>query len=84
MANPISGLLDGMNPMGQLMGMAQAIQSGNPLAMMSQNDPRMKQVSEFISQCGGDPQQAFMQLAKQRGADPDAILGQVRTMFGLK
>ena len=81
MANPISGLLDGLNPMTNMM---RAMQSGNPLDMISQSDPRMQQVNEFISKCGGDPQQAFYQLARERGVDPAGILNQVKSTFGLK
>ena len=84
MANLISNLLAQASPMGRMLqqasGMAQAVQSGTPMGMLSQNDPRMKQVYDYINSCGGDPKKAFYMLAKQKGVDPEVILNQARAM----
>lgn len=51
--------------------------SQNPILalqnMLNQN-PNFKQVMDFINQNGGNPEQAFYALAKQRGVDPKVIL----------
>lgn len=46
------------------------------------SDPRMEQVFNFINQNGGNPEQVFYMLAKQKGADPNQVLSQVRSMMG--
>lgn len=80
MGNIISSLLEQAGPMAQILqqatGMAQAIQTGNPINMLSQADPRMKQVLDYINSNGGDPENAFYALAKQKGADPQEYLKQ--------
>ena len=83
--NPIINMLTGMSPIAQSMNqakqMAQAIQSGNPLQTIGQNNPQMKQVMDYINSCGGNPEQAFYQLAKERGVDPQQILDQVKSIM---
>ena len=61
--------------------MAQAMQSGTPMGMLSQNNPQMKQVMDYIRACGGNPQQAFYMLAKQKGVDPNTIINQTKSML---
>ena len=64
--------------------MVQAIQ--NPqraiIGQMSQSNPQIQQVMQFINQNGGDAKSAFYALAKQKNADPDMILNQARQMMG--
>ena len=79
MANLIANLLSTVSPMSQAMqkvgGVAQAMQSGNPMgALVGQNNPQMKQVMDY-------PKQAFYSLAKQKGIDPETFLNQVRGMM---
>lgn len=86
MANLIPSLLDKVSPMGRAMqqtaGMAQAMQSGNPMgALLSQSNPQMKQVMDYIKSTGGDPKSAFYMLAKQKGVDPEPFLQRVRGMM---
>ena len=45
--------------------------------MVSQN-PNMKQVLDLVNQNGGNAQQAFYALAKQKGVNPDDILNSLR------
>lgn len=86
MANFIQGLLAKAGPMGQAIqmatGMSQAIRGGNPMAALMQNDPRMKQVIDYINQFSGNAEQAFYALAKQKGVDPNEALNQARSMIG--
>ena len=51
--------------------------SGNPQAMLNQliqTNPNMQQVMEIIRQYGGDADRAFLEIAKQKGIDPQEIL----------
>ena len=86
MGNPIASLLAKVSPIGQMVqqatNMAKGIQSGNPLETLSQNDPRMKQVYEFINSNGGNAEQAFYALAKSKGINPNDFLNQVKSMIG--
>ena len=87
MGNLIANLLAKAGPMGQMVqqaaGMAQAMQSGNPMgALMGQSDPRMQQVIDYVNQNGGNPEQVFYALAKAKGADPNDILTQVKSFIG--
>ena len=86
MPNLIANLLAKASPMGQMLqqasGMVQAVQSGTPMGMLSQNDPRMKQVMDYIKACGGNAQQAFFMLAKQKGVDPNSVIEQTKSMLG--
>ena len=49
---------------------------------MLKNNPqlyqRMQEISQFISQTNGNPEQAFYMLAKQKGIDPETILSALR------
>lgn len=86
MANIITDLLAKVSPAAQMLnqatGMAKAIQSPNPAAaLMSQTDPRMAQVMDFVNQNGGNPEQVFYALAKQKGVDPNEILSTVRSLM---
>ena len=51
--------------------------AGNPQAMlqnMMSSNPQMKQVMDLVNQSGGDPREAFYNLAKQKGVNPEEIL----------
>lgn len=55
--------------------------SQNPQQMISQmmsNNPQMKQVMDFVNQCGGDPKTAFYKLAEQKGIDPQGVLDMLK------
>lgn len=49
-----------------------------------QNNPSYKKVMDKIKECNNDPQSAFYSLAKEMGADPDAVLNQVKQILGTK
>ena len=72
----------GANPrMAQIKQIRNLVQAArNPQAalmnMMGSN-PQMKQVQEIIRQRGGDPMQAFRQMAEENGLDPDEILSMI-------
>ena len=87
MGNLISNLLAKASPMGQMLqqtaGMANAMKPSNPMGMlMGQNNPQLKQVMEYIQSCGGNAQQAFFMLAKQKGVDPNSVIEQTKSMLG--
>ena len=55
----------------------QLMSMGNPQAMMNQmlmNNPNTQQAFNFIKQAGNSPQQAFVNLAKQKGIDPQEFM----------
>lgn len=62
--------------------MAQQIQQGTPMGMLSQADPRIGQVMNYIQSTGLSAKDAFYALAKQKGADPDQIIAMARSMMG--
>lgn len=58
-----------------MMSMVNAAQ--NPQAMLNQlaqSNPQLKQVMDIVSQYGGDADKAFMEIAKQKGINPQDIL----------
>ena len=61
--------------------MAQAAQQGTPMGMLSQNNPQLNQVYDFIRSTGMDAKSAFFMLAKQKGVDPNTIIEQARSMM---
>ena len=85
MANFISSLLSRVSPFGQVlqqaMGIAQALQTGNPLPLMGQNNPQMKQVFDYIQQNGGNAEQALYNIARQKGADPNDAIRQAQAFL---
>ena len=84
MGNIISDLLAKAGPVGQMFqqatGIAQALQTGNPVGLLSQMDPRMQKVLDYIQQNGGDPETVFYALAKQKGVDPSQYLEQAKSI----
>ena len=72
-ANPM------MQNIRQMMTMLNSSQ--NPQMMINQmmsNNPQMKQVMDFVNQCGGDPKTAFYKLAEQKGVDPQEVLDMLK------
>ena len=49
----------------------------NQIAM---RNPQMQQVMSVINQNGGNAQQAFYNMAQQRGVDPNVILQQLNNL----
>ena len=47
---------------------------------MAANNPQMQQVMQVIQQNGGNAQQAFYNLAQQKGVDPNVILQQLNNL----
>lgn len=85
--NSLLSLMDKFSPMAnaisQAKGIAKAIQGGNPLDLIGQNDPKMQQVNQFIASNGGNAEAAFYALAKQKGVDPNEILSQVKGILNM-
>ena len=55
--------------------------SSNPMQMlqtMSQTNPQIKQVFDYVQQNGGDAKSAFYKLAEQNGVDPNNILNMLK------
>ena len=48
---------------------------------MLQNDPRVKNVMDFVAQNGGNAQALFYQKARELGKDPEAVLNEARQGF---
>ena len=44
------------------------------LQQMMQNNPQIKMVMDYINKNGGNPKQAFYNMAKQKGINPDEVL----------
>ena len=68
----------------QATGMFQAMQ--NPLGTtfgqaMQSLDPRLQEVFKYAQQYGGNFEQAFYALAKEKNKDPDSVLNQARQLM---
>lgn len=65
------------------MGMIKAYRNArNPQQMLNsiiQQNPQMQAVMNLVSQNGGNAQNLFYALARQKGIDPDAFL---KNIFG--
>ena len=51
--------------------------SRSPQAFMNQmirTNPQMKQAMDYVNANGGNPKDAFYNLAKEKGVDPDEFL----------
>lgn len=74
--NRMSGTL------GQIKQQIASLQSlGNPQAALNQllaKNPNMQQAMQYVQQHGGDSKQAMIQLAKERGIDPQSIFDALR------
>lgn len=52
----------------------------NPQTMMNQmlmNNPNVQQALTFIKQAGNNPQAAFINLAKQKGVNPQEFINEL-------
>ena len=67
-----------LNNIQQIKGMMNLVQgASNPTAMMQSmiaQNPKLKEVMEYVNQNGGDAKAAFYALAKQKGVDPEQVL----------
>lgn len=77
MANPMMQnlLTNRMAPIKNLMALVKT--AGNPMAtfqQMAMRNPNVKQVMDYVNSNGGNPEQAFYKLAKEKGIDPNEIL----------
>lgn len=45
--------------------------------LLSQQNPALKQAMDYVQAHGGDPRNAMISLARERGYDPDAILKEI-------
>lgn len=77
MTNP--NILNNLQQVKNMMSLVQG--ASNPTMMMqtmiSQN-PKLKEVMEYVNQNGGDAKSAFYAMAKQKGVDPEQILSMLR------
>ena len=46
--------------------------------MLAQQNPQVQQIMNLINSMGTSPQQAFMQLAKMRGVNPEQIISMLK------
>lgn len=81
MVNPMmQGLMASrIAPIKNLFQMAKAAQ--NPQMAIQQvvlQNSQMKQVLDYVNQNGGNPQQAFYALAKEKGVDPESIINMLQ------
>lgn len=70
------------NNLGQIKNMMRLMRaSRNPQAAVQElmrSNPQMQQAALLIQQAGNDPKRAFYELARQKGADPEAILRELQ------
>ena len=86
MNNMVLNLLSKVNPqMASLNEIVSQIKAAsNPMAAltsMAQNNPQLQQVTNLISQNGGNVQQAVYSMAQQRGVNVQDLLNQARSMM---
>ncbi len=65
-----------LGPIKQMMQTVRAAQ--NPALMlqqMAQQNPQLQQALQLVQQSGGNPQAAFEKLAREKGLDPQQIMG---------
>lgn len=48
------------------------------LQILTQQNPQIQQTLNLINSMGTSPQQAFMQLAKMKGVDPNLIISMLK------
>ena len=55
--------------------------NSNPEAMlqtMAMQNPRLKQVIEYVQQSGGNAEAAFYKMAQEKGVDPNQIINMLK------
>lgn len=76
--NQSKGLSQQVNNLSQIKNMMNILRTANNpqamLQMMIQKNPQLKSVMDYINQHGGNPQQAFYAMAKEKGVDPNEII----------
>ena len=76
--NPIMQLLNQQNNANGIFDLFKSVMNAqNPTDMFNSllpNNPQLQQVMNYVKQHGGNPQQAFYDLAKERGVDPNSVL----------
>lgn len=71
------------NPIVQMFKMVMgANNKTNTLQSLAQNNPQMQKTLEFINQNGGNAEQLYYNMCKQRNVDPNVIINQLRNMQG--
>lgn len=77
-ASPVPNAQNNQNGIASAFRMLQA--ASNPMAYLKSlySDSQIGQVMNVVQQNGGDAKQAFYNLAKQKGVDPNDILNQLR------
>ena len=85
MSNPFN-VINPNNPMnsnriGEMRNMYQAFQSAkNPMALfqqMAMRNPQMQQIYNMLKQ-GGNPQQLFENVCRQRGINPQELIKMIK------
>ena len=83
--NPVASILNRLAPQQQMLQeLSQIAKAPSPQAMfqqMIQNDPRFKQVIDFINKNGGDAKTLFYKEAQNKGKDPNEIINQAKSML---
>jgi hypothetical protein len=71
------------NPIVQMFKMVMgANNKTNTLQSLAQNNPQMQKTLEFINQNGGNAQQLYYNMCKQKNVDPNIIINQLNNMQG--
>ena len=85
MINPVADLFgrmaQQMQPLQNISQMATGMANPQSAQQMVQNDPRIQQIMQMISQNGGDGKSLFYKMAQQKGADPNQIIYQAKMMM---
>ena len=74
--------LKNLNQVKNMMNMVRTSQ--NPELMLQQminNNPQMQQIMKYIQQNGGNAKDAFYNMAKEKGINPDEILAVLQQQF---
>lgn len=83
MVNPILQMLGEKpqqtpNNLNQIKNITQMIRNSkdpkNTLNILLTQNPQMQQVMNYVNQNGGNAQEAFYKLAKERGVNPEDVL----------
>lgn len=73
-----SNVMQGVAPVKNMLNIVRM--SNNPQAMLNQmmsQNPKLRQVMDYVNQSGGDPKAAFYKMAQEKGIDPNAIINQL-------
>lgn len=71
------------NPIMQMFKMVMgANNKTNTLQSLAQSNPQMQETLSFINQNGGNAEQLYYNMCKQKNVDPNIIINQLRNMQG--